>query len=934
MWYRSTFAVGLVLLMAAGADAQTPRILVTGDSWAEFPDDRWFGQFLANGWLGSSAVNTGIGGMASVLLSTPDLLQSRILGPLAANPTIDMVHLSIGGIDLLGSYHTGLSPQQLAANNALIQSNVQSIVDRILAVRPTMQVTIVGYDYLNFVDTLGFSGPQAVNTLLWLNMGQPLPGPLNRAVFGDQAVGGGQLGMEDYKEQIAQGSSRVHYYNIEGAMQRDVHGFSTIELPSPKSRMGANGADAIHLNDRGWDILIDTGFNAFYNNQLRGGLALVNPGAGGTLDVGAVLVGRTGSASATATNVGGAGSRLDVAFAQASGEFAGGSATQHAFFSQYTGGDTLAQPYTYTPSARGIDSQNLSIQTSNGTFPFTLRGNGVAPVQAASATDAGPVRVGAAGEARVHITNVGDGNLSGAGQESNLSGTVGIPNGSPAFAGGGQAVSLGDGQGHTASFAFAPSERGAASAVVELSFANGHANGTNAAQTVSLQIAGVGVGPVFSASAANIDFGPVAAGQYAARALEIRNLTIDEGAVELTGLTLLDYSISGAGASHFTLADWTHGVVLERGSSPVALGVEFSSFGPAGLQTATLHLATDQGVPFGAVGTTFDIALSALIPAAAPGLLVASAGSRQVVGLDADGTASVVAGPPQGLLTPVSIAVSASGERFVADWANTRIVRLDAAGNATVVADQAKGVFFPTSVAADAEGGVLAANYALRQIVAVNASGQPTILSDATKGLAHPFTVAVGPEGTVYVAEPDDRRIVALGPEGIPTVFADASDGLLSPIGLTFDANGDLLVADLFGQKVFRFGGDGVGSVLADASDGIGVPSGIAVDEDGNVYVADFATGKVHRIAPDGATSVFASPQGLLKQPFGLALDRPAPSDRWAAARVAAVPEANGFILAAAGLAAALLFRRRSAPARRSPKGAADGCGRIPPPRA
>lgn len=260
----AVIAAWVVLWAGTLATAATPRILVTGDSWAQFSGSRWSRQFRANGWgFKYSAVNTGIGGQTAALLNTPNFLATQIQLPLLKNPTIDMVHLTIGGNDFLGAWRSSSTPAQAQALYASVQANVQGIISTILAVRPNIQVVVSSYDYLNFTDTLA----NPANLLLWQQLGSPTPGQLNRALFGNQAAPdfGGTLGLEDYKAAAATGNSRVRYISSEGLIQRAAWGLSSLDLPTPSAYMG----DAIHLNDRGWDLWIDNYFNNFFNGWLQ-----------------------------------------------------------------------------------------------------------------------------------------------------------------------------------------------------------------------------------------------------------------------------------------------------------------------------------------------------------------------------------------------------------------------------------------------------------------------------------------------------------------------------------------------------------------------------------------------------------------------------------------------------------------------------------------
>lgn len=918
----------LALLISVAAQGQTKRILVTGDSWAALSDGNWGTQFLLNGYPQYSRSQSGVSGMTASLMTTDTFLLQQIVAPLINNPSIDMVHLSIGGNDLLGAWRTSTSPQDAIALWQQIQSNVQTVVNTALSIRPNLQVTIVGYDYTNFVDTLG----NAANLAVWLALGSPTPGQLNRAFFGDGAAGGSLLGMEDYKEDIARANSRVHYYNIEGAMQRDYYGgLSNIDFPSPKQRMGSNGSDAIHVNSRGWDILIDTGFNNIYNNLFAGPSLATNPANGGTLSFGHVLVGQSASVTATAMNTGGVGSRLEATFGIASGEFSGGSsALRYGFVSQYTGGDVLGQTYVYTPTARGGDSQSLAIATNAGNRSFTLQGDGVAPVRSLSASDAPLTRIGATSSASIVTTNVGDGNLSGLGGISDLRGTVQSPTGNAAFTGNQVALQLADGASTTTHVAFSPTARGSASADVAITFDNGSVDGTNAAHTAHVTVHGIGVGPTFGFSSSPIDFGSVALGSGASLARTISNLSTDSngGNLSLTNLTLLSASISGADSAMFSLGTFTPGIVLGQGGL-TNLDLHFNPTGSAGNKSATLTFVTDQGTSFGSVGQSFSFSLSGLA-VGSPVIAAAMPDPKQVATITSTGQGSILAGPPA-LVTPMTLTHDSAGNRYVADAFAGRVVKITPGGATSVYAGVAEGLVLPTSVAMDSSGRLLVANYTTSQVLRIDGPGQSTLLGSAAGGLEGPIAIAVHPTtGLVYAAEPQSSRVIRLDGAGHAQVVASASEGLWTPMALAFDATGNLFVADSFSQRVLKINGTGQVSVFANIQDGLNLPTGLALDTSGNVYVADYTTSRILKFDSTGALSeVLAGPSAGLSLPFGLDLTYEAPqglggtfasSLRWASlGNDAAVPEASSVVLLAAAIVASTLVTRS-----RSIKGTAE----------
>jgi hypothetical protein len=110
------------------------------------------------------------------------------------------------------------------------------------------------------------------------------------------------------------------------------------------------------------------------------------PDDGAMLDLGSVRVGTTSPpGDLTITNGAEIGSLLTGTVASATGEFAG--PTPDHDFSVYSadfvdGGEVVVvdKQFTYTPTARGSDTQNIAITTDGGNNTVTLAGKGVGPV--------------------------------------------------------------------------------------------------------------------------------------------------------------------------------------------------------------------------------------------------------------------------------------------------------------------------------------------------------------------------------------------------------------------------------------------------------------------------------------------------------------------------------------------------------------------------
>ncbi len=263
--FRLLVLLGVLLAVLGGtaAEATTNRVLLVGDSWtgAMWSYRNLRDTFVAAGF--SDPVEKGdvtaIGGTTASWWAQPANL-ALITSELNNNPTIDMVHLSMGGNDFLAGQSSGgwyLTMGSSAENTLFntIQNNIEIVIQHILNIRPTAHIVICSYDYINLWDTLNIQA----NQLLWANLGSPTPRQLNEALI--------RLG-ERQRDLAQEYGAAVTYVNNWGQMHL-YEGYNAVfgpaayaapwghpSYPWEKSTCGGNnGDDAIHLNDHGYDII-------------------------------------------------------------------------------------------------------------------------------------------------------------------------------------------------------------------------------------------------------------------------------------------------------------------------------------------------------------------------------------------------------------------------------------------------------------------------------------------------------------------------------------------------------------------------------------------------------------------------------------------------------------------------------------------------------
>lgn len=280
-------AVAASSAQASPPDAPPPpqvkRILIIGDSWAASiatrhhdPVPPGFGSFEAvlktnklGGYLVEGELTAWGGRKASDWVKPKNA--ALIRQALESNPTIDIVHLIIGGNDFLSKAAFGKSiasyseAERTEMWNA-IQADIQTIVDQCLSIRPDIRVVISDYDYLN---------ASQAEPAYKFDFGGATPEQLNQAFM--------ELGRK--KMEIAQRTPRCEYISHWGRLQHH-YGFPKPDLPlpgdPPKCEPYAGGdptapmppnasvGDGIHPTDEAHRHMLQRCVDVFYRDWLTG----------------------------------------------------------------------------------------------------------------------------------------------------------------------------------------------------------------------------------------------------------------------------------------------------------------------------------------------------------------------------------------------------------------------------------------------------------------------------------------------------------------------------------------------------------------------------------------------------------------------------------------------------------------------------------------
>ena len=260
------------------------------------------------------------------------------------------------------------------------------------------------------------------------------------------------------------------------------------------------------------------------------------------------------------------------------------------------------------------------------------------------------------------------------------------------------------------------------------------------------------------------------------------------------------------------------------------------------------------------------------------------------------------------LFGPADVALDSAGNVFVAELSGHRIRRISRSGLVTTIAGSGDWGFsgdggpatqarlnHPISVAVDAFGNCYVAESEGHRIRMVERSGVITTIAGTGRSgnegdggpaieaaVELPNGVAVDRLGVVYVAT--GNRIRRIDGSGVITTFAGTGDwgshgdggaavhaGLADPRGIALDTEGNVYVAEWTGQRIRRIDRSGVITTLAgtgelgSSGDGgpaiearVNHPLGVATDTAGNVYVAEEGSGRIRRIDPTGMITTVA----------------------------------------------------------------------------
>ena len=290
------------------SETNQPKVLLVGDSWAFFMNTestinsvfKTWGfsnyKFISNATLAVNGAQTDDVMKASV--------QNEIQNQLNANPSIEVVHLSIGGNDFLGDWKVSMTQGQTDTLRDAVFERLDSIIRFIKSCKPGIHVLWSGYVYTNFQEVIdGASGVGSANQFYntWEGMEFPTALQLNTLQNNQSAQ------MSTY----AANDPQVEYIEANGLMQYLRGQLTPLEVapggtyaplsvpmplgdpnyPSPQTTMRDYifFKDCFHLSTQGYKDLVSYQTQKFYHKVLMDDLYLLSDST------------QTGSVSSTGT---------------------------------------------------------------------------------------------------------------------------------------------------------------------------------------------------------------------------------------------------------------------------------------------------------------------------------------------------------------------------------------------------------------------------------------------------------------------------------------------------------------------------------------------------------------------------------------------------------------------------------------------------------
>lgn len=263
------------------------KVLLVGDSWAFFMNVDQTIDDIFEAWGHSDKTYFTNLTLSENGAETDDFLQQNKLdeihSQLDSKPSIEFVHLSLGGNDVLGSWNVNYTPAQTDSLQDTVFNRLMTIVDSIKSYRNHVRIIWSGYMYPNFEEVIEDAAPfQTTHPFYgtWENMGFPSFQQLNTL-------------LNEFSNRIeahVSNDPQMFFVKATGLMQYEFGQTTPLGVapggtyppytqplpagdptyPSPKESMRDYGItkDCFHLSVDGYDEMISYTTRKYYHKAL------------------------------------------------------------------------------------------------------------------------------------------------------------------------------------------------------------------------------------------------------------------------------------------------------------------------------------------------------------------------------------------------------------------------------------------------------------------------------------------------------------------------------------------------------------------------------------------------------------------------------------------------------------------------------------------
>ncbi len=276
-------------------ETPTPKILLVGDSWAWFMSTQSIINIELKAWGHSNYTFVSDAIVAENGAQTDDFLKAdkkvEIQTLLNNNPSIEVVHLSIGGNDFLGDWNINMTPGQTDTLTSNVFLRLDSVIQYIKSCKPGIMVFWSGYVYPNFAEPINDMAPFQTSQPFyntWHGMGEPTFLQIN-TLLNDISLKFDSIYASDpqVKHVICTGLMQ-YVYGQTSPMSVPPFGtyaahtqplpFGDPNYPSPKTAMNDYGftKDCFHLSANGFKAFFSYHLQKFYQKYLMDDLYLLS----------------------------------------------------------------------------------------------------------------------------------------------------------------------------------------------------------------------------------------------------------------------------------------------------------------------------------------------------------------------------------------------------------------------------------------------------------------------------------------------------------------------------------------------------------------------------------------------------------------------------------------------------------------------------------